>query len=323
MTDHRLFRIAIAEGALNDIEGLKSRFAPSAELVFGPVATPGEVATLTADADAILVGLQPLRSAHMAALSDTVRIVARAGVGLDTINVSAASARDVRVVYQPNYATNEVADQAASMALASWRRLEGANHLVRTKGWAPSTEIGPVHALQDCTLGVLGFGRIGRAVVRRLSPFVARVVVFDAFPDLSLDGVEWMDSADTLLGAADLLTLHLPLLESTHHIIDARAIDLMPDGAVLVNVSRGGLVDEDALAQALTTGKLAGAGLDVFETEPLPDDSPLRNAPNLLLSPHVAWYSVESSGRLAIWSIEDVITFLTSGELTNGSWANG
>lgn len=186
----------------------------------------------------------------------------------------------------------------------------------------PSTEIGPVHALQDSTLGVLGFGRIGRAVVRRLSPFVARVVVFDAFADRSLDAVEWMNSADELLEVSNLLTLHLPRLESTHHIIDSRAIHLMPDGAVLVNVSRGGLVDEDALAQALTSGKLAGAALDVFETEPLPHESPLRSSPNLLLSPHVAWYSVESSGRLAVWSIQDVVTFLTSGELTNGSWAN-
>lgn len=322
MTDTRPFRIAIAEGALNNIDELKDRFAATSEFIFGPVSTPDEVAGLTAEADAILVGLQPLRSEHMAALSDTVRIVARAGVGLDTIDVKAASARKVRVVYQPNYATNEVADQAASMALASWRRLEGANYLVRTKGWVPSTEIGPVHALQDSTLGVLGFGRIGRAVVRRLSPFVARVVVFDAFADRSLDAVEWMNSADELLEVSNLLTLHLPLLESTHHIIDSRAIHLMPDGAVLVNVSRGGLVDEDALAQALTSGKLAGAALDVFETEPLPHESPLRSSPNLLLSPHVAWYSVESSGRLAVWSIQDVVTFLTSGELTNGSWAN-
>lgn len=323
MTDSRRFRIAIAEGALNDIESLKARFAASADLVFGPVSTPDEVTALTADADAVLVGLQPLRSAHMAALTDTVRIVARAGVGLDTIDVNAATERSVRVVYQPNYATNEVADQAASMALASWRRLAGADHLVRTKGWASSTEIGPVHALQDSTLGVFGFGRIGRAVVRRLSPFVARVVVFDAFPDRSLDGVEWMDDADSLLEVANLLTLHLPLLDSTHHIIDSRAIDRMPERAVLVNVSRGGLIDEDALAQALSSGKLAGAALDVFEAEPLPADSPLRTAPNLLLSPHVAWYSVESSGRLAMWSLQDVVTFLTSGGLTNGSWANG
>jgi D-3-phosphoglycerate dehydrogenase len=323
MTDNRRVRIAIAEGALNDIDDLRARFQSDAELVFGPVATPDEVSALTAGADAILVGLQPLRSEHMAALSDSVRIIARAGVGLDTIDVASATARGVRVVYQPNYATNEVADQAASMALASWRRLERANSLVRSNGWAPSTEIGPVHALQDSTLGVLGFGRIGRAVVRRLSPFVSRVVVFDAYPDHSLDGVEWMDSAEDLLAVANLLTLHLPLLESTRHIINARAIELLPRGAVVVNVSRGGLVDENALAEGLSSGKLAGAALDVFETEPLPDDSPLRSAPNLLLSPHVAWYSVESSGRLAVWSIQDAITFLASGELTNGSWANG
>jgi D-3-phosphoglycerate dehydrogenase len=313
-------RIAIAEAALSDIESLRTQLGDGVEFIVGPIATPEQVARLTEYADAIVVSLQPLRAEHIAALSERVRIISRAGVGLDTIDLAAAKSRDIKVVYQPNYATNEVADQAASLALASWRRLGNADALVRS-GWGTSGQVGAVHALQESTLGVLGTGRIGRAFINRLQPFVKRVVVFDAYPDKTMDGVEWAETVEELLGQADLLSLHLPLTDSTRHVIDAAAIERMPNGAVLVNVSRGGLLDEQAVADALTSGKLSAAGLDVFEQEPLQADSPLRSAPNLLLSPHVAWYSVESGIRLASWSVEDVIAYLSENNLKNGSWA--
>jgi D-3-phosphoglycerate dehydrogenase len=321
MTAPRVFRIAVADGALRDLTTLRTEFAGTAELAIGPVETAEEVAALTDGADALLVGLQPLRQHHFQALASSVEIVARAGVGLDTIDVEAARTRGIRVVYQPNYATNEVADHACSMALASWRHLISADALVR-QGWGTSTEVGPVHALQDATLGVLGSGRIGRSVAARLKPFVRRIVAFDAYPDRSLlPDVEWAETFDDLTETANLLTLHLPLTDETHHVINAEAIARMPDGAVLVNVSRGGLVDEHALADALRIGKLSAAALDVFEAEPLAADSPLRGAPNLLFSPHVAWYSIESGHRLAWWSIEDVISFLQKSDLRHGAWA--
>lgn len=321
MPQNDRFTVVIAEGGVSNPEDLRARFGDRTSIAVGPISTPDEVAALTDGADAIVVALHPLREQHIAALSPSVKVIARMGVGLDTIDVEAARARDIAVIYQPNYATNEVADQAASMALASWRRLGNADHLIRERGWATSAQVGPVHALQDSTLGVLGSGRIGRAVIDRLRPFVARVLAFDAYPDATLDGVEWAPDVASLLEASDLVTLHLPLLESTRHIINAAAIDRMKDGAVLVNVSRGGLVDEQALADALGTGKLGAAGVDVFEQEPLPGASPLRSAPNLLLSPHVAWYSIESGLRLTTWSMEDVIQWLSAGTLRNGSLA--
>jgi D-3-phosphoglycerate dehydrogenase len=319
MTD--TITIAVAENAFGE-ENLRAALAgTSARLAPGPVGAPDEVARLTDGADAIMVTLQPLRAEHIAALSDSVRIIARAGVGLDTVDVEAAKARGIQVVYQPNYATNEVADQAAAMALAAWRRLPIADAAVRSSGWATNTQVGPIHALHESTLGVLGSGRIGRALIARLRPFVARVVAFDAFPDTSLEGVEWADSLESLLERSNLLSLHLPLLPDTRHIIDANAIERMPDGAVLVNVSRGGLVDEAALARALVSGKLSAAGLDVFEHEPLEEDSPLRSVPNVLLSPHLAWYSVESGARMTAWSIADVISFLSGADVKNGTLA--
>jgi D-3-phosphoglycerate dehydrogenase len=321
LTDSPTPTIAVAENAFGDDNLARAVEGGTAVLTPGPVGTPDEVAALTAGADAILVTLQPLRQEHIAALSDSVRIIARAGVGLDTIDVEAARARGIRVVYQPNYATNEVADHAASLALASWRRISSANDLVRSQGWATSQQIGPVHALQDATLGVLGSGRIGRALIERLRPFVSRVVAFDAYPDPTLAGVEWAASTNDLLDQADLLSLHLPLNDETRHVIDAAAIERMPDGAVLINVSRGGLVDEGALATALESGKLSAAGLDVFEHEPLGAESSLRSAPNLLVTPHVAWYSIESGARMTAWSIADAISFLKSGEVRNGALA--
>jgi len=314
-------KISVAEYALDPGDIAVAARRVGAEITLGPLSSSEDVRRSTEGADALLVTLQPLRKEHIAALSDSVKVIARAGVGLDTIDVTAAAERGIRVVYQPTYAINEVADQAAAMLLASWRRLQLADNYVRTDGWAKASEMGAVRALQDATLGVLGAGRIGRALIKRMAPFVSSVLAWDAEPNDNISGVRWADSAIEVLESSDLITLHLPLMEDTHHLIDAAAIARMQDGVILVNVSRGGLVDENALAQALISGKIAAAGLDVFEHEPLPQQSALREAPNLLLSPHMAWYSVDSSRRLTSWSIEDAVSFIESGEVKNGQLA--
>ncbi|WP_167132620.1 NAD(P)-dependent oxidoreductase [Paramicrobacterium chengjingii] len=313
--------IAVGENSFAVIDGLAREYEERAVLRVGEIITPEQVARLTRGASALIVTLHPLRREHIAALDDSVKIIARAGVGLDTIDVDAARERGIRVVYQPTYATNEVADQAAALALAAWRRLAGADALVRSAGWGSAAQVGAVHALQDATLGVLGTGRIGRALIRRLTPFVKSVVAFDAYRDEQLEGVEWADNPTQLFERSDLLSLHLPLTRETRHILDAEALAAMPTGAVVVNVSRGGLVDEDALADALKSGHIGAAGLDVFETEPLDAGAKLRAAPNLLLSPHVAWYSIESGDRLARWSIDDAVSYTTASTIENGAWA--
>jgi D-3-phosphoglycerate dehydrogenase len=160
---------------------------------------------------------------------------------------------------------------------------------------------------------VLGTGRIGRALINRLRPFVRRVVVFDAHRDESIAGVVWALSPQDLFAQSDLLSLHVPLTAETRHLVDAAAIAAMPHGAVVVNVSQGGLIDEDALAAGLVDGRIAAAGLDVFEVEPLPGDSSLRSAPNLPLSPHVAWYSEEAGDRLALWTLSDAVSYAREG----------
>jgi D-3-phosphoglycerate dehydrogenase len=310
--------IAVAQNALDPSDIADAAVTNAVTIRYGSLATLDDVAETTRDAQGLVVTLQPLREQHIAALSESVRVIARAGVGLDSIDVAAAHARGLIVVYQPMYATNEVADQAAAMALASWRRLPTADRLVRGSGWGSFAQLGGVRSLQDSTLGVLGTGRIGRAVIHRLRSFVRRVVVYDPVPDPSLKGVEWADSIESVLALSDLVTLHLPLVETTRHVIDAAAIASMRDGAVLVNVSRGGLIDEAALTSALTSGKIGAAALDVFEQEPLEEDSPLRTAPNLIMTPHLAWYSVESARRLSAWSVEDAVSVLRTGQPRNG-----
>jgi D-3-phosphoglycerate dehydrogenase len=299
--------IAVASGALATLDDLRTRYAGAVEFREGDVSTPEAVAALTTGADALIVTLHRIDAEHVAALGARVTVIGRAGVGLDTIDLDAAAGRGVAVVYQPDYATSEVADHAVAMLLAAQRRILLADRSVRDAGWASGSDLGPVLPLQESTAGVVGTGRIGRAVAQRLRPMTARLLGFDADNGAAPSGVEMCAELPDLLSASHVVTLHLPLTAQTRHVIGTREIAALPAGAVLVNVSRGGLIDEAALADALSSGHLSGAALDVFETEPLPADSPLRAAPNLILSPHVAWYSSSSGARLAEWTVVDVV----------------
>jgi phosphoglycerate dehydrogenase-like enzyme len=155
-----------------------------------------------------------------------------------------------------------------------------------------------------------------------LLPFVHRVVGYDLPGIDPHPAMQISSNLHATLAAAQLVTLHLPLTPQTRHIIGASELAVLPEGSVLVNVSRGGLVEEVALADALRSGHLAGAALDVFETEPLPPDSPLRDAPNLVLSPHIAWYSSQSGPRLGTWTVADVLGVLGGGRPSHGRIAS-
>lgn len=318
------FKIAVSEGSVADstwIDGLAREL--DMELVVGPVETAEDVRKLTQGCDALMVTLHKMTAEKIAALPASVKCIARMGVGLDTIDLEAAAAARVAVIFQPNYAIDEVANHAFAMMMALHRGLFSANEIVHKNNWGIATQVGEITSLQDATVGVVGCGRIGQAIIERLQPFVKRVVGFDVAAPANLRGVEMVSSLDELLSQSQLVTLHAPYLPSTHHMIDAEQMALMPRGAILVNVSRGGLINEAALANALESGHLSGAGLDVFQTEPLPADSILRNTKNLVMTPHIAWYSRSSGPRLSKWSIEDLSTFLTEERITEGKFAVG
>jgi phosphoglycerate dehydrogenase-like enzyme len=204
------------------------------------------------------------------------------------------------------------------MMLALQRALPRVDAYVRS-GWGGGLVLGPIQPVDELTVGLVGCGRIGSAVAGMLSGLVANVVAYDPFAAALPDGVERVDGLEDLLARSDIVSLHIPFTDETRHLINAATLAVMKPGALLINVSRGPLIDEAALADALERGDLGGAGLDVFETEPLPADSRLLTTPNTLLSPHMAAYSVRAMWRLASWTVGDTVQWIGSRTVTNGN----
>lgn len=309
--------LAVAAGAF-DSDRLIEHFGGEAELRFGPIGTADQVAHLTDGADGLVVTLQPVREALVGSLASSVKVIGRAGVGLDNIDLEAARAAGLSVINQPNYGTNEVASHGVAMLLALQRRLLAYDRYVR-QGWQGPPRVGTIEPLDEMVVGLIGCGHIGSAVAVMLRGLVGAVVAHDPFAGAFPDGVESCASLDELLARSDAVSLHVPLNQETKRLLDRDRLQAVRPGALLVNVSRGGLIDEPALAEALHRGQIGGAALDVFETEPLPADSPLLDAPNTLFSPHSAAYSARSSWRLASWTIEDTLAWVTTRDVKHGN----
>ncbi len=259
-----------------------------------------EVAKAVRGASVAVVQFAPMTQTAIEGLPRGARII-RYGVGYDNIDLEAARRQGCAVAYVPDYCTSEVADHTASVLLTMLRKIVALDRSVRDKRWSPVEAAGPMAPFSDTIIGFFGLGRIGRSVLARLQPFGFQFALFDpalSDHDAALVGARRMTSPQALFALADAITLHLPVTPATRHIINRQSLALMKRSAVLVNTARGELVDEAACAAALGEGSLAGAALDVFSSEPLPDDNVLRGAPNLLLSPHAAWYSDQSLGKL-------------------------
>jgi D-3-phosphoglycerate dehydrogenase len=245
-------------------------------------------------------------SATAIGTSPDLRIVARLGVGLDNIAVDTATERGVWVTNVPDYCVEEVSDHAVGMVLAWTRGLAVSDREVRAGRWDPAGA--RLRRLSTLTCGVVGHGRIGRATVRKLGAFGCRILAHDPHPPKDAPGVE-MVGLEELLRRSDVVILHVPLTPGTHHIIGAEQLALMPPGGLLVNVSRGGLVDTDAVVKALDSGHLDGAALDVLETEPhVPAE--LLDQPGALLTPHIAFSSDASVTELRRRAAEEVVRIL-------------
>jgi phosphoglycerate dehydrogenase-like enzyme len=310
--------IAVAGTAFANHAELENDFRDQAELRWIDLSDADAVRKSTSEADAVVVTLQRLTKDIITAFAPSVRVIGRAGVGLDTIDLTTAADRGIVVVNQPAYGATEVATHALALLLALERRLRPSDAFVRD-GWQGALDLGGIRALDEATVGVVGGGRIGQAFVERVRPLVREVVLYDPAPVRLPPGVDRADSLPELLGRSHLLSLHLPLIPATRGLIGRDELLMLPAGAIVINVARGGLVDEDALAELLRSGHLAGAGFDVFETEPLPHTSPLLDAPNTLFSPHSASASVRSAYRLSHWTIGDTIEYLASGSVTHGA----
>jgi phosphoglycerate dehydrogenase-like enzyme len=236
-----------------------------------------------------------------------LRVIARVGVGTDSIDLAAAGRRGVAVCTTPGANASSTADHAVALMLAALRRVAEHDRAVRSGGWTRTGESTPWE-LNGTTVGLVGYGAIGRLVRRRLSGFRVRVLVTDPQAPPNGDGIEAV-ALDHLLRASDVVSLHAPLTAETDHMLDARRIGLMRPGAVLVNTARGGLVDELALVQALETGGLRAAALDVFEVEP-PERARLLALPNVVLTPHVAGVSERSVSEMTRRATDAVLDVL-------------
>lgn len=277
------------------------------ELGRGDAHTEDAVIAAARNADGIVVQYAPITARVLDALPG-LRAVGRYGVGVDNIDVDAATERGVAVCNVPDYGTEDVSDHAIALALAVSRAVVRLDRDIRSGSYdyAPAR---PLHRARDSVFGVIGLGLIGAATARKAHGLGFRVIGSDPRFDAGActdDGVEVV-SMDDVLGLADIVSLHVPLTSETAHLIDAAALAKMRPTTVLVNTCRGGVVDTDALVDALAARQLRGAGLDVFEQEPLPADHPLTALDNVVLTPHVAWYTEESQAELKRRAVENVV----------------
>lgn len=270
-----------------------------------------------AQVDVVLVRTYSPVTREALARLPKLRAVARAGVGLDHIDLDACSERGVAVLHTPEASTDTVADLTIGALLALARHIPRADAHVRDGGWDRAVFNG--FELAGKTLGIIGCGRIGTAVARRALAFGMGVRANDPYiAGPPLPAIE-MVPLDDVIERADVITIHTPLTAETRGLLSRERIHAMRPGTIVLNFARGGLVDEDALADALTTDHLGGAALDVFETEPLPADHRLRTTPNTLLFPHIGAATREAHTHTAQLLSDRLIAFLKDGDISTAA----
>ena len=290
---------------------------PRADVVVGPddppIPTADEVARLIGDADVVYtLPANPLNADAIRGAKH-LRMIATMGTGYDNIDVAAAKERRIPVTFAPGILDETTADGAFALLLAAARRLGEAERFLRAgkyRGWTPFMFTG--QDVNHATLGVVGMGRIGRALSRRAKGFAMTILYHDARRNLDAErelGAQYVETLDDLLARSDFVSLHVPLLPETRHLMNAERLRKMKRTGILINTSRGPVVDEKALADALKQGVIAGAGLDVYEREPAVEPA-LLALENVVLLPHIASASERTRTRMAVRAAENILAFL-------------
>ncbi|MDR2259323.1 MAG: C-terminal binding protein [Treponema sp.] len=267
------------------------------DLVTADCHTEDELMEACADAGGILLNQAPMSARVIGALKKC-RVISRYGIGYDNVDIIAAEEQGIWVTNVPGYCTEEVAEHALGMLLAGVRWIPFKDRQVRGGGWNLNR---PIRRLSGTVLGIVGFGATGRAFWEKVQGLgFSRILIADPHIEAKLHPGMAGEAASftTVIEEADFISLHVPLNERTRHCINAGSISRMKDGVILINVSRGQVIDEAALVEALGSGKISAAGLDVFEQEPLPPDHPLLSLDNVILTDHSAYYSRESVSTL-------------------------
>jgi D-3-phosphoglycerate dehydrogenase / 2-oxoglutarate reductase len=284
--------------------------AAGARMVFAPTGEEGELVALAAEADAILTCFAHVTEAVVRA-APRLQVIGRYGIGTDNIAVAEATERGILVTNTPSYCVDEVAEHTVALMLGLARSVVAYDRAVHAGDWTMAAGQ-PVHRVAGQTIGIIGFGEIGQGVARRAAALGLHVIAHHprrSSDELRAAGAEAV-ALPELARRADFVTLHLPLTDASRGLVDAAFLRAMKPSGFLINTARGAVVDQDALAEALREGAIAGAAVDVVVPERLPGDHPLLGLPNLLVTPHVAYYSEESLldlGRLAAQNVAAVL----------------
>jgi D-3-phosphoglycerate dehydrogenase len=280
-----------------------------------PEVSMEELQDIISTVDAIIVRSKTKVTKEIIDLAPNLKIIARAGVGLDTIDVEYAQSHDppIKVVNAEEAPSVTVAELVMGLIISLLRQISFADHLMKEGNWAKSRLSGM--ELRGKTLGIIGAGRIGIEVIKRAKAFEMNPIVFDISEE-KLEkakefGAEVEPNLEELLGKSDIITIHIPLTSETKNLIDEGKIKLMKDGAFLINAARGGIIDEKALYNALTEGKLMGAGLDCYENEPQPN-AELVKLPNVVCTPHIGASTEEAQNAAAYIVAKKIIEYLES-----------
>lgn len=299
VTDHAFVDVTHERAAAEQV---------GAELAVHQCSAADETTEAVRGADVAFVNFAPMGADQLGAMAPGATVI-RYGVGYDNVDVEAATRLGVQVTNVPDYGVDTVADHAAALMLALLRRIPWYDAGIRSRTWVRPGDVGAVPSFASSTVGLLGAGRIACSLADRLRPFGFRLLAHDPYADpdvVAAHGLTLVD-LDTLLAESHGISLHVPVTPATHRLVDRDLLSRVRPGCVLVNTSRGALVDEAALAEALAEGRLGGAGLDVFDPEPLAADSPLRTTPNVLFSPHAAFYSESSLDNLQRLAAEEAV----------------
>ena len=280
----------------------------------GQCRTSADLIELVNDADHVITQFARLTSDVIASMQKA-KVIVRYGIGVDNVDLEAARHVGIPVCNVPTYCIEEVADHTLALILSATRQLPSNSGSVRYGKWSLAVSLEEMKTLSDLTTGVVGFGRIGRAVVERLVPFKGRILVSD--PLVSSTDVKDLGGTlaefDRLIADSDLITLHCPSTPETQHMMNRESIARMKQGAILVNAARGDLVDTEALVEALMSGQLGFAALDVCDPEPIPPDSPLLGMKNFLATSHIASTSAKAH-RLLRQTVAEIVATSIRGE---------
>ncbi len=311
-TSNQPFKVVVTAQAFA-VSGKESReqlLAAGCEVInarqWGPLSKPDLIKHLC-DADAVIAATDPYEADVFAACQN-LRLIARCGVGIDSVKLNDATQAGVIVTNVPDAMTDAVADYCIGLLLSLARHIHLGFDCIQQGGWQefPGVE------LRGKTLGLVGMGRIGQAVALRAVGFGLRVIAHDpviAASTEKFDQVEFV-TLDRVFEASDIVSIHAPNIPETRNLVNAERLAMMRSGAFLINTARGALVDEEALMKALRSGHLGGAAVDVYKTEPLPADHPIRTTPRLLATPHNAFNSQEAAVRMSRGCAEPILDWL-------------